>query len=92
MRLYAIGAAVLLYATALCCSTAFSQEAACMTGTVRERLKCLANEVATLKSTSGLRGEKGEKGDKGDKGEPGVKGDKGDKGDPGEGTRKGRKE
>ncbi|MFZ1107557.1 MAG: hypothetical protein WAN43_04315 [Rhodomicrobium sp.] len=74
---------------------AMAEDLPCAKGSEKERLKCLSQELATLKRTpgpkgdQGEKGEKGEKGDKGDKGEPGEKGDKGDKGDKGEPGEKG---
>src|SRR5271157_2219945 len=94
MRLHALGAFVFLCATALFSSETFSQDVACMDGTIRERLKCLAKEMAALKRVPGPQGERGDKGDKGDAGEKGDKGDagaKGDKGDLGDKGDKGEK-
>jgi hypothetical protein len=69
-----------------------AEELPCTKGRLGDRVKCLSEELASLKRTPGPQGEKGEKGergetgakgDKGDTGEKGEKGEKGDKGDPG---------
>ncbi len=100
MRVHVLGAFLFLFCLGLCAGNATAQEPPCTKGTMRDRLKCLSEELASLKRTPGPQGEKGEKGDKGDtgdkgekgaSGEKGEKGDKGDKGDTGEKGDRGEK-
>jgi hypothetical protein len=91
MRLPLVGIFLLLFCLVVSSGDGIAQEAPCSKGTMRERLKCLSDELASLKRVPGPQGEKGDKGDPGEKGEKGEKGDKGDKGDMGEKGDKGEK-
>ena len=84
MRLPVVGIFLLLFCLVVSSGDGIAQEAPCSKGTMRDRLKCLSDELASLKRVPGPQGEKGDKGDPGEKGEKGEKGDKGDKGDMGE--------
>ena len=84
MRLPVLGIFLLLFCLVVSSGNGIAQEPPCSKGTQRDRLKCLSEELATLKRVPGPQGEKGDKGDPGEKGEKGEKGDKGDKGDMGE--------
>jgi hypothetical protein len=96
MRVHVLGAFLFLFCLVLSAGDGMAQELPCTKGTLRDRMKCLSEEIVSLKRTPGPQGEKGEKGEKGEtgakgdkgdtgeKGEKGEKGDKGDKGDTGE--------
>ena len=84
MRLPVVGIFLLLFYLVVSSGDGLAQEAPCSKGTMRDRLKCLSEELASLKRVPGPQGEKGDKGDKGDKGEKGDTGEKGDRGDKGE--------
>ena len=100
MRVHVLGAFLVLFCLVLSAGDGMAEELPCTKGTLRDRLKCLSEELASLKRTPGPQGEKGEKGekgetgakgDKGDTGEKGEKGEKGDKGDAGEKGDRGEK-
>ena len=100
MRVHVLGAFLFLFCLVLSAGDGMAEELPCTKGTLRDRLKCLSEELASLKRTPGPQGEKGEKGekgeigakgDKGDTGEKGEKGEKGDKGDAGEKGDRGEK-
>ena len=100
MRVHVLGAFLFLFCLVLSAGDGMAEEMPCTKGTLRDRLKCLSEELASLKRTPGPQGEKGEKGekgetgakgDKGDTGEKGEKGEKGDKGDAGEKGDRGEK-
>ena len=100
MRVHVLGAFLFLFCLVLSAGDGMAQELPCTKGTLRDRMKCLSEEIASLKRTPGPQGEKGEKGergetgakgDKGDIGEKGEKGEKGDKGDAGEKGDRGEK-
>src|SRR6476659_7149565 len=93
MRVHVLGAFLFLFCLVLSAGDGMVEELPCTKGRLGDRVKCLSEELASLKRTPGPQGEKGEKGergetgakgDKGDTGEKGEKGEKGDKGDAGE--------
>ena len=91
MRLPLVGIFLLLFCLVVSSGDGIAQEAPCSKGTMRERLKCLSDELVSLKRVPGPQGEKGDKGDPGEKGEKGEKGDKGDMGEKGDKGDKGEK-
>ena len=100
MRVHALGAFLFFFCLVLSAGDGMAEELPCTKGTLRDRVKCLSEELASLKRTPGPQGEKGEKGergetgakgDKGDTGEKGERGEKGDKGDAGEKGDRGEK-
>ena len=97
MRVHVLGAFLFLFCLVLSAGDGMAEELPCTKGRLGERVKCLSEELASLKRTPGPQGEKGEKGErgetgaKGDKGDTGEKGDKGEKGDRGEKGEKGDK-
>ncbi len=88
MRVHVLGTFLFLFCLVFSVGDGMAQELPCTKGLMRDRLKCLSEELASLKRAPGPQGEKGEKGEKGD---AGAKGDKGDKGDTGEKGEKGEK-
>jgi Collagen triple helix repeat (20 copies) len=100
MRVHVLGAFLFLFCLVLSAGDGMAEELPCTKGRLGDRVKCLSEELASLKRTPGPQGEKGEKGekgetgakgDKGDTGEKGEKGGKGDKGDAGEKGDRGEK-
>jgi Collagen triple helix repeat (20 copies) len=100
MRVHVLGAFLFLFCLVLSAGDGMAEELSCTKGTLHDRVKCLSEELASLKRTPGPQGEKGEKGergetgakgDKGDTAEKGEKGEKGDKGDAGEKGDRGEK-
>jgi hypothetical protein len=100
MRAHVLGAFLFLFCLVLSAGDGMAEELPCTKGRLVDRVKCLSEELASLKRTPGPQGEKGEKGergetgakgDKGDTGERGEKGEKGDKGDAGEKGDRGEK-
>ena len=75
MRVHVLGAFLFLFCLVLSAGDGMAEELPCTKGTLRDRLKCLSEELASLKRTPGPQGEKGEKGEKGDKGQKGEKGE-----------------
>ncbi len=93
MRLHVLKTFLFLSCLVLSVGDGMAQEL-CTKGTMHDRLKCLSDEIASLKRMPGPQGEKGDKGlqgDKGDKGDTGAKGDKGDTGEKGDRGEKGDK-
>ena len=88
MRVHVLGAFLFLFCLVLSAGDGMAEELPCTKGRLGERVKCLSEELASLKRTPGPQGEKGEKGEKG---ETGAKGDKGDTGEKGEKGEKGTK-
>ena len=97
MRVHVLGAFLFLFCLVLSAGDGMAEELPCTKGRLADRVKCLSEELASLKRTPGPQGEKGEKGErgetgaKGDKGDTGEKGEKGDKGDAGEKGDRGEK-
>jgi hypothetical protein len=91
MRVHVLGAFLFLFCLVISAGDGMAQDLPCAKGTLRDRIKCLSEEVASLKRAPGPQGEKGEKGEKGETGAKGDKGDKGDKGNTGEKGEKGEK-
>lgn len=89
MRVHVLGAFLFLFCLVLSAGDGMAEELPCTKGRLGERVKCLSEELASLKRTPGPQGEKGEKGERGEKGETGAKGDKGEKGDKGDAGEKG---
>ena len=91
MRVHVLGAFLFLFCLVLSAGDGMAEELPCTKGRLGERVKCLSEELASLKRTPGPQGEKGEKGEKGETGEKGEKGEKGDKSDAGEKGDRGEK-
>ena len=64
MRVHVLGAFLFLFCLVLSAGDGMAEELPCTKGRLGERVKCLSEELASLKRTPGPQGEKGEKGEK----------------------------